>query len=173
MTKSFFKTKIVGISGEKWWEMLISARGYKLHFIGNDTYSVDHKGRVFIPAKFRSLLTVDDEDSFYLTRGFETSLILFPLNRWNEFIENLKDKKYSQKRIRDAIRAFSYGAECLSMDSQGRVVLPKHLREYAKIEDDVFFLGAIDKVELWSPSVFEEYSKDKGDINDLFSMLGL
>ncbi len=144
-----------------------------MYFIGNDIYSVDHKGRVFIPAKFRGVLTEQDESSFYITKGFEASLLLFPLSKWNKFIEKLSEKKYSQKRIRDAIRAFSYGAERLSMDSQGRVVLPKELREYAKIEDGVFFLGAIDKVELWAPSVYEEYSKDKGDTNELFSMLEL
>ena len=97
--------------------------------------------------------------------------MLFPLSKWYEFIEQLREKKYSQKTIRDAIRAFSYGAERLTMDSQGRVVLPKDLRDYAKIKGDVFFLGAIDKVELWSPPVFEKYSKDKGDTNELFSLL--
>lgn len=144
-----------------------------MYFIGNDIYSVDHKGRVFIPVKFRAVLNEEDDNSFYITKGFETSLLLFPLSKWYEFIEQLRDKKYSQKTIRDAIRAFSYGAECLTMDSQGRVVLPKDLRDYAKIKDDVFFLGAIDKVELWSPSIFEKYSKDKGDTNELFSLLEL
>jgi len=144
-----------------------------MYFIGNDIYSVDHKGRVFIPVKFRAVLNEEDDNSFYITKGFETSLLLFPLSKWYEFIEQLREKKYSQKTIRDAIRAFSYGAECLTMDSQGRVVLPKDLRDYAKIKDDVFFLGAIDKVELWSPSIFEKYSKDKGDTNELFSLLEL
>jgi len=144
-----------------------------MYFIGNDIYSVDHKGRVFIPVKFRAVLNEEDDNSFYITKGFETSLLLFPLSKWYEFIEQLREKKYSQKTIRDAIRAFSYGAECLTMDSQGRVVLPKDLRGYAKIKDDVFFLGAIDKVELWSPSIFEKYSKDKGDTNELFSLLEL
>lgn len=144
-----------------------------MYFIGNDIYSVDHKGRVFIPVKFRAVLNEEDDNSFYITKGFETSLLLFPLSKWYEFIEQLREKKYSQKTIRDAIRAFSYGAERLTMDSQGRVVLPKDLRDYAKIKDDVFFLGAIDKVELWSPSVFEKYSKDEGDTNELFSLLEL
>lgn len=144
-----------------------------MYFIGNDIYSVDHKGRVFIPVKFRAVLNEEDDNSFYITKGFETSLLLFPLSKWYEFIEQLREKKYSQKTIRDAIRAFSYGAERLTMDSQGRVVLPKDLRDYAKIKDDVFFLGAIDKVELWSPSIFEKYSKDKGDTNELFSLLEL
>ncbi|TET99205.1 MAG: division/cell wall cluster transcriptional repressor MraZ [Candidatus Stahlbacteria bacterium] len=144
-----------------------------MYFIGNDIYSVDHKGRVFIPVKFRAVLNEEDDNSFYITKGFETSLLLFPLSKWYEFIEQLREKKYSQKTIRDAIRAFSYGAECLTMDSQGRVVLPKDLRDYAKIKDGVFFLGAIDKVELWSPSIFEKYSKDKGDTNELFSLLEL
>ncbi len=144
-----------------------------MYFVGNDIYAVDHKGRVFIPAKFRSVLTEEDEGSFYITRGFETSLLLFPLSRWSEFIEQLARKKYSQMRIRNAIRAFSYGAERLSMDSQGRVVLPKELREYAKIEEDVFFLGAIDKMELWSPAVYGEYARHNGDINELFSLLGM
>ncbi len=144
-----------------------------MYFIGNDIHSVDHKGRVFIPAKFRSVLTKEDKNGFYIARGFETSLLLFSLSRWNEFVKELSDRKYSQKSIREAIRAFSYGAERLSMDSQGRVVLPKELRDYSKIEDEVFFLGAIDKIELWSPAVYEKYSKGCSDINELYSKLGM
>lgn len=145
-----------------------------MYFIGNEIYSIDHKGRVFVPVKFRVALKKEDKNSFYIVKGFETSLLLFPLSKWNEFIESLSEKKYSQKSIREAIRAFSYGAEQLSMDSQGRVVLPKELREYAKIEEEVFFLGAIDKIELWSPIVFKEHSsKEFKDINDLYSKLGI
>ena len=144
-----------------------------MYFIGNDIYSVDHKGRVFIPAKFRAVLTKKDEGSFYVVRGFETSLLLFPLSGWNEFVKDLSGKKYSQKSIREAIRAFSYAAELLSMDSQGRVILPKELRDYSRIEDEVFFLGAINKIELWSPVVYEKYSKGSSDINELYSKLGM
>jgi MraZ protein len=144
-----------------------------MYFIGNEVYSIDHKGRVFIPAKFRAALTKEDEDSFYIARGFETSLLLFPLTRWNEFIRELSNRKYSQKSIREAIRAFSYGAELLVMDSQGRVILPKELRDYSKIDDEVFFLGAIDKIELWSPAVYQKYSKGSSDINELYSKLGI
>jgi MraZ protein len=144
-----------------------------MYFIGNDIYSVDHKGRVFVPAKFRAVLTKKDEGSFYIVRGFETSLLLFPLSGWGKFVEELSDKRYSQKSIREAIRALSYAAERLSMDSQGRVVLPKELRDYSKIEDEVFFLGAINKIELWSPSVYEEYSKGSKSIDELYSKLGM
>jgi MraZ protein len=144
-----------------------------MYFIGNDIYSVDHKGRVFIPAKFRAVLTEEDEGSFYIVRGFETSLLLFPLSGWDEFVGGFADKRYSQKSVREAIRAFSYAAERLSMDSQGRVVLPGALRDYSKIEDEVFFLGAINKIELWSPSVYEEYSKGSEGIDELYSKLGM
>ncbi len=171
LTKVYFFGKIVGISGEKW--RIDFYKGVFMYFIGNDVYSVDHKGRVFIPAKFRAVLVKEDDASFYITRGFESSLLLFPLSKWDEFIERLTPGRYSQKRIRDAIRALSFGAEHLPMDSQGRVILPKELREFARIDEEVFFLGALDKVELWSPSVYEEYTKDKGDISDLFSMLDI
>jgi MraZ protein len=163
---------IVGRSGGKWGNRF-KGKEERMYFIGNDIYSVDHKGRVFIPAKFRSVLTEDDEGSFYIVRGFETSLLLFPLSGWNEFVKELSGKKYSQKSVREAIRAFSYAAERLSMDSQGRVVLPGELRDYSRIEDEVFFLGAINKIELWSPVVYEEYSKGSGDINELYSKLGM
>ena len=144
-----------------------------MYFIGNDIHSVDHKGRVFIPAKFRAALTEKDEGSFYVARGFETSLLLFPLSGWNKFIGELSSKSYSQKSIREAIRAFSYASERLSMDSQGRVVLPKELRDYSKIENEIFFLGAINKIELWSPAVYEEYSKGSKSIDELYSKLGM
>jgi len=144
-----------------------------LYFIGNEVHSVDHKGRVFVPAKFRAVMSEEDESAFYIARGFEVSLLLFPPSRWAEFIKELSNKRYSQKSIREAIRAFSYGAERLSMDSQGRVVLPKELRDYSKIEDEVFFLGAIDKIELWSPAVYEKYSGGDSDINELYSKLGI
>lgn len=144
-----------------------------MYFIGNEVHSVDHKGRVFIPAKFRSVLTGEDESAFYIARGFETSLLLFPPSRWAEVVKELSSKRYSQKSIREAIRAFSYGAERLSMDSQGRVVLPKELRDYSKIKNEVFFLGAIDKIELWSPAVYKKYSGGDSDINELYSKLGI
>lgn len=163
---------IVGTGGEKW-GIVFKGKEERMYFIGNDIYSVDHKGRVFVPAKFRSVLTKEDKGSFYIVRGFETSLLLFPLSGWNEFVKDLSNKRYSQKSIREAIRAFSYASERLSMDSQGRIVLPKELRDYSKIENEVFFLGAIDKIELWSPVVYGEYSKGSSDINELYSKLGM
>jgi len=154
-------------------ELDFKVKEERMYFIGNDIYSVDHKGRVFIPAKFRAVLTEKDEGSFYIARGFETSLLLFPLSGWNEFVGELSGQRYSQKSIRDAIRAFSYATERLSMDSQGRVVIPKELRAYSRIEDEIFFLGAINKIELWSPSVYEEYSKGSKSIDELYSKLGM
>jgi MraZ protein len=162
---------IVGSGGEKWG--CVKGEEERMYFIGNEVYAIDHKGRVFIPAKFRSVLMKEDEDSFYIARGFETSLLLFPLSKWNEFVKELSNSRYSQKSIREAIRAFSYGAERLTMDSQGRVVLPKELRDYSKIEDEVFFLGAIDKIELWSPAVYKRYSKENSKIDELYSKLGM
>lgn len=144
-----------------------------MYFIGDDIYSVDHKGRVFVPAKFRAALNEEDNSSFFITKGLEKSLLLFPLSRWDEFIKRLNQKSYSQKSIRDAIRALSSGAEHLTMDSQGRVVLPKKLREKVSIEKEVLFLGVIDKLELWSPEVYDEYSKDMKDTDELFSMLDM
>ncbi len=163
---------IVGSSGGKW-GIGFKGKEERMYFIGNDVHSVDHKGRVFVPAKFRSVLSKDDEGSFYIARGFETSLLLFPLSGWNEFVKELSNKRYSQKSIREAIRAFSYAAELLSMDSQGRIVLPGALRDYSRIENEVFFLGAIDKIELWSPSVYEKYSKGSSNIDELYSKLGM
>lgn len=144
-----------------------------MYFIGNEVHSVDHKGRVFIPAKFRSVLTSEGDDGFYIARGFETSLLLFPPSVLDKFVKELSGKGYSQKSRREAIRALSYSAEHLSMDSQGRVVLPKVLRNYSKIDSEVFFLGVIDKIELWSPAVYEKYSKGIGDVNELYSKLGI
>lgn len=144
-----------------------------MFFIGDDIHSVDHKGRVFIPAKFRSILKEEDDGSFYIAKGYEASLLLFPLSKWNEIISKLAEKGYSRKSIRDGVRLLSSGAELLSMDSQGRVVLPKSLRDFSQIKDEVFFLGAIDKIELWSPGVYNEYSRESGDIDELYSILGI
>ncbi len=128
----------------------------KMRYTGRHTYSVDHKGRLFIPAEFRRLLRPEDEGTFVVTRGFDGSLLVYPLSIWAEFEERLRSLPYTRERVRWLLRKFVSYAERCPIDSQGRINIPAHLLEYAGIKKEALIIGLIDKIEIWNPEVYAE-----------------
>lgn len=137
--------------------------------IGKYTNVLDAKGRVFVPAAFRS----DLGERFVLTRGFENkSLYIYPLDEWQSFVEKLQQKlKASKSDNRDIFRYFCANAVNCEMDSQGRVVIPQELREKAQLDKEVVFIGTMTRVELWSGENVKETEVE--DIGGLIESLDL
>ncbi len=130
-------------------------------FIGNFTYSIDAKGRVSIPAKLRKYVSPESNDTFIITRGTVQCLDLYPLDIWREQVATKLSKLNSfdpQEAV--FIRMFLQEASEDKLDSQSRLIIPKSLIEYSGIEKEVFILGAMQKIELWNPSVYQEYIKN-------------
>lgn len=114
-------------------------------FMGEFNHSIDAKGRIIIPAKFRE----DLGDIFYITLGLDGCLFAYPKEEWLLFVEKLKTLP-GTKEARQLQRYFmSCAAEC-EVDKQGRILIPAKLREAAAMDKDIVFVGVLNKVEIWS-----------------------
>jgi MraZ protein len=136
--------------------------------IGKYTNTLDQKGRVFVPAAFRS----DLENRFVLTRGSEEkSLYIYPMDEWKKFVEKLQQLPTSKKDSRMIIRHFCANATNCDMDSQGRILIPAELREKAELKKDVVFIGMVNRIEIWSAENIQETEVE--DIGELLESLDI
>lgn len=132
--------------------------------IGDFNHSLDAKGRVFMPAKFREELS----DGVVATIGLDRCIFVFTKEEFSRFREKLDSTSITNKQARDFSRFF-YGNACeCELDKQGRISLPQNLRDYAEIEKDVTVVGVSTRIELWST---EKWEKDHNIEN--FSMEAL
>jgi len=128
-------------------------------FKGQFRYTIDSKGRINIPAKFRKAISPEANETFVITRGMENCIYAFPLDEWNKNEEKLRRLSANQKDIRLFIRmTTSYISES-QFDKQGRIAIPRFLIEFAKIEKEILIIGTLDKLEIWNPTIYEEYLK--------------
>ncbi|ACY49580.1 division/cell wall cluster transcriptional repressor MraZ [Rhodothermus marinus] len=126
-------------------------------FKGQAEYSVDEKGRVAIPAKMRAVLKPEAKGTFTATRGFEQCIFLYPLDRWEEIEEQMMSLNLYQREARNFVRQLLRWAEEVTLDRQGRIVLPKPLMEFAGIKDRALIIGALDHIEIWDPATFDQF----------------
>lgn len=142
-------------------------------FIGEHAHSVDEKGRVSIPAKYRDQLS----EGVVVTRGLDHCLWLYTKQGWEKIAERLADLPISQQKSRAFARLMLAGAWDAEIDSQGRVVLPEYLRKYAGLSKHVIIAGLYDRVEIWDEDSWQEYSKktqeDSNEIAEGMSELGI
>ena len=114
-------------------------------FMGEYDHTIDVKGRVIIPSKFRE----DLSGEFVITAGLDGCLFVYPMVEWERFIDELK-RLPGSKEVRQLQRYFMAGGAACDMDKQGRVLIPNKLREHGEIEKDVVLVGVINKIEIWS-----------------------
>ena len=132
-------------------------------FRGNFTYSIDSKGRISIPAKLRRHVAPEANDTFMMIRGTSTCIDIYPLNEWLVLEAKLnKLNPFKPDDIRFIRTILQHVAED-TFDSQSRILIPPNLIEYAKIEKEVLILGALNKIEVWNPKIFEEYLKQSDE----------
>ena len=138
-------------------------------FLGEYTHIIDDKGRLTIPAKFRSDLAA----GLILTRGFDENLMIYPITGWKELGERIVARSLTDSRIRDFRRRIFSGATDLSPDRQGRILIPPYLRDFAKMESEVIVAGMYEYIEIWNIPTWEakraliEGSSDQSYWNDL------
>ena len=124
-------------------------------FIGEYTYSLDSKGRVNIPAKFRQSLSQDSQNTFVIARGLDPCIWVYPLEQWKEIETNLRNLSSVKNIHRTFVRDTARYASPSTYDRQGRVTLTPSLIEYASLEKDVLIIGMINKIEIWNPSTLK------------------
>jgi MraZ protein len=129
-------------------------------FKGQYENAIDDKGRVAIPAKMRRALKPEANETFTATRGFEQCIFLYPLDRWEEMEDEFMRLNPYQREARDFVRTITRWAEDVSLDKQGRIVLPKRLMDFAGLSSEAIIIGSLDHIEVWDPQVFENYLND-------------
>lgn len=126
-------------------------------FWGSYKNTLDSKGRINFPAKFRKNLIKEDDDTLILVRGTERCIGVFPLSAWNHTIEDIKQKVGTGKEFGIVSRRLMYQASEQKVDKQGRLNLPANLIEYAQLEGDVLVVGYENKIEIWNHDKYQEY----------------
>lgn len=124
-------------------------------FRGTFEHTLDAKGRVSVPKKFREGLVGDDQLEVMLTRGLHRNLVLRSMNRWAAFEDSILERSQFDPNIIRIKRIFVAGATECGLDGQGRILVPPSMREYAKLEKDVVWVGQLDTVELWAKDEWE------------------
>lgn len=122
-------------------------------FIGEYKYSIDAKGRLAIPAKFRTNLV----GGCVVTKGLDNCLFIYPKEEWEKLAKKLSTLPISKKNSRAFSRLMLAGAMDLEIDRQGRVVLPKYLREYGKLKQKAVITGLYNRLEVWDVSRWRRY----------------
>jgi len=133
-----------------------------MRFIGTFEQTLDPKGRLALPARFRRLLTPEDHDTMVLTLGRERCMLLYPLTEWVQLMERL-DAMPRNEAKRDAVRAISADTLELDVDTNGRMTIPRSFLEGSGIERDVTIVGSLRYVEVWSRTAFTRARETRRD----------
>ena len=124
--------------------------------IGQYEGKVGVKSRVAFPKKFREILG----DDLIITLGYENSLIIVSKENWKALLEGTEGRPFIQSETRETQRFLLGGASSIKLDSKGRFILPSYLREFAKVKNDVVFLGLSRYVEVWDKARWQEYRQN-------------
>ncbi|PIT90519.1 MAG: cell division/cell wall cluster transcriptional repressor MraZ [Candidatus Komeilibacteria bacterium CG10_big_fil_rev_8_21_14_0_10_41_13] len=142
-------------------------------FIGEYQHTIDEKGRLAIPAKFRARLN----KGAVVTRGLDNCLFLYPKEEWLKLADKLAKLPISQSKNRAFSRLMLAGAMDVSLDKQGRVVLPDYLRQYADIQKKSVIAGLYNRLEIWDEANWQKYKasteKESESIAEALGELGV
>ena len=128
-------------------------------FTGEFSYTVDAKGRVNIPSKFRKVLSVDNEDTFVITRGMDPCVWVYPIVVWQNIENDLKNLSSLSAINRTFVRNTVRYATPLTYDGQGRIQLTNTLINYAELGKKTLIIGMVNKIEIWNPDRLKEIDK--------------
>lgn len=138
-------------------------------FIGEYTHNIDTKRRVALPKKFRELLG----DTVVVTRGLDKCLFVYSMNEWERLARKLSKIPMGEASNRSFVRIMLSGASDAELDSQGRILVPEYLKEYAGLTKNVIIVGLYDKLEIWDEDKWNKYKeKTEDDTEKIAEELG-
>lgn len=142
-------------------------------FLGEYQHTIDEKGRLVLPSRFRHALA----ERLVVTKGQERCLYVFPPDRWEAEVSKVMRLPRTNRRNRNYARAFFGSAIDQTLDRQGRIQIPSQLREYAGLDKDVMVVGVADRIEIWDAAAWGELSGEAdrfyADIEDALSEEGI
>ena len=136
-------------------------------FMGEYNHSIDAKGRIIVPSKFRELLG----ERFVVTKGLDGCLWVFPTEEWDDFTGKLRSLPVANKDARKIVRHFMAGAMDAELDKQGRILLPQTLRDFAEMDKDVVMVGTGVRIEIWDRKKWEK-SSTYDNMDDIAEHMG-
>ncbi len=126
-------------------------------FYGDYDHTMDNKGRVSFPAKFREKMS----GTFYITKGLDDCLFVFPEEQWRQIEAKLTALPLTSQNARNFVRQFFSGAMETTLDKQGRVMINLKLRQHASLEKEVSIIGVGNRIEIWNSQKWLDFSQDE------------
>ncbi|MBN2452823.1 MAG: division/cell wall cluster transcriptional repressor MraZ [Candidatus Omnitrophica bacterium] len=126
-------------------------------FYGEYEHTIDKKGRLIIPSKFRDAFKEYDVEKLFITRGLDKCLFMFTENEWKTQESKFKSISFTKSESRKFNRIYFAGASEIECDKQGRILIPKYLKDYAAIKRDVMIIGVSNRMEIWSRDAWGLY----------------
>ena len=133
-------------------------------FYGEHEHSIDRKGRLIIPSKFREVFKENYVERFFITRGLDTCLFVFTEDEWKKQESRFKALSFTNTEARQFNRIFFSGACEVTCDKQGRILIPEYLKDFANIKRDVIIVGVSNRMEIWSKENWQEFYKSSKDL---------
>ena len=134
------------------------------YLTGSYQHTLDAKGRLIVPAKLREQLG----ETFYLTKGIDGCIFVYPEKEWEAFLDDLCSRPISQSAA--VQRHFIANSALVETDSMGRLLIPRNLREYAGLEKETMFLGVGKRAEIWSAEKYAEFNSSQTEDSILAAM---
>ncbi len=143
-------------------------------FRGSFEHTVDSKGRVSVPSKFRDIIADRYEGRLVLAMDFDQCLTVYPLEEWEMLEEKIKALPMMKQEVKEFMRFFFSSATECELDRQGRILIPPAHREHAGIAKDVMMVWIMNKIEIWDAKAWEARNSQNGDkIGEALAALGL
>lgn len=132
-------------------------------FMGEYNHTVDPKGRLIVPSKFREQLG----NEFVVTKGLDGCLFVYPNEEWQNIEEKFRSISMTSKSARKFSRFFFAGAATVELDKQGRILIPPVLREYADLQKDTVLVGVLSRIEIWDKDRWQENTYEEDEMDEI------
>lgn len=126
-------------------------------FYGEYSHSIDRKGRLILPSKFREVTKANFIERFFVTRGLDKCLFMFSEEEWRSQESKFKAMPFTKQQARTFNRLYFSGAVEVSQDGQGRILLPQYLKDFAEIKKDVMIVGVSNRIEIWAKDKWNDF----------------
>ena len=137
-------------------------------FYGEYKHSLDNKGRLILPSRFRDICKEGGIERFFLTRGLDKCVFMFSENEWRVQEQKFKNMPFTKQETRNFNRLFFSGAADIFPDKQGRFMIPPYLKEYAGITKETVIIGVSNRIEIWDMKCWSEfYSNSSGSFEQI------